>query len=215
MSAVSKEVLTSKSAATRQKLVEAGIRLFSEQGFEATSTRQVQEAADVQRNLITYHFGGKDDFWKACMVELFRRISEIMAPAIAQSKDIEQAERIRFLVRRYVRASAAHPEIARVMFDEGRANNWRLDWLVENYVRPFFDTMSELYAVSGLTKSSTLSAIQLHYLLVSSASVYAMAPEYQKLSGKDPFDETLVDEHANVMADLLTTKLLIKGESER
>ena len=39
--------LARKSEITRQKLIEAGIRLFSENGYEATSTRQVQMDAGV------------------------------------------------------------------------------------------------------------------------------------------------------------------------
>ncbi|MEM7281506.1 MAG: TetR/AcrR family transcriptional regulator [Pseudomonadota bacterium] len=203
--ATDKEVLSTKSENTRLKLIDAGVCLFAQQGYEATSTRQVQEAAAVQRNLITYHFGSKEEFWKACMTTLFDRMTSEMATALEQAKDIEPRERIRFLVRRYVRASAAHPEIPRIMFDEGRADNWRLDWLVENYSQPFFQIVSGVYA------QSKSNAIQLYYLLVSCASVFAMAPEYQRLSGVDPFGEEEIDKHANLMAELLTAKILIDG----
>ncbi len=202
MSATEAET-TSKSEVTRAKLIDAGIRLFSEQGYEATSTRQVQEAAGVQRNLITYHFGSKEAFWKACMSELFGHMTRLLRPAIVQSKDIEPGERIRFLIRRFIRASAEWPESTRIMFDEGRCDDWRLEWLVQHYVRPFFDTVTDVYEAGNLGRSG-LSVIQFYYLLVSSASVFAMAPEYRLLSGKDPFKEDAIDEQAHVMAMLLT-----------
>lgn len=200
----------SKAALTQEKLLSAGIHLFSQQGFEATSTRQVQQLAGVQRNLITYHFGSKEAFWKACMGQLFGRISNSMQPAIAQSVDIEPVERIRFLIRRFIRASAAHPESTRIMFDEGRSGNWRLEWLIAHYAKPFFDLVCDLYADGGYKDTrgeGTLTEIQLYYLVVGSAAGYAMGAEYQQLSGSDPFDEKLIDQHANAMAEIITQNL--------
>lgn len=203
----------SKAARTQHKLVSAGIRLFSEQGFEATSTRQVQQVAGVQRNLITYHFGGKEAFWKACMTTLFARLTDQMSPAMAQAADIAPSERVRFLIRRYVRTAAAHPEITRVMFAEGRTDSPRLEWLVEKYAGPFFRVVSKLLGESSDSRalSPSLTPIRFYYLLVSSASVYAMAPEYQRLSGRNPFDSDLIDEHADFMAQFLTAQLLTEG----
>ena len=169
------EVATGKSEVTRQKLIEAGIKLFAENGYEATSTRTVQTAAGVQRNLITYHFGSKEAFWKACMVALFGRLGRAMGPAVTQSADIEPKERIRFLVRRYIRASAAHPETTRIMFDEGRCDDWRLTFLVDNFVRGFFEAVTDLYAAgSRMGAVPPISVMQFYYVLVSGACMFAM-----------------------------------------
>ena len=43
---------TSKADLTRRKLLDAGIELFSSNGYDATSTRNVETHAAVQRNLI-------------------------------------------------------------------------------------------------------------------------------------------------------------------
>lgn len=50
---------------TRQRLIEAGLRLFGISGLEAISTRQLVEAAQVSLNAIHYHFGSKDDVYLA------------------------------------------------------------------------------------------------------------------------------------------------------
>ncbi|MEL6985552.1 MAG: TetR family transcriptional regulator, partial [Actinomycetota bacterium] len=136
---------TAKAAETQARLISAGIELFSVRGFDATSTRQVEAAAGVQRNLISYHFGSKDEFWKRCIAALFARTDTAVDLAIGQARDIEPAERIRFLIRQYLRASAANPEIMRIMFDEGRCDDWRLAWLVEHHVRGFFDMVRQIF----------------------------------------------------------------------
>ncbi|SPF80277.1 TetR/AcrR family transcriptional regulator [Pseudoprimorskyibacter insulae] len=49
---------------TRAKLISAGMRLFAEQGFRAVSTRDIAKEAGVNSALISYHFGGKDEFFE-------------------------------------------------------------------------------------------------------------------------------------------------------
>ena len=55
---------------TRQRLIDAGLRLFGVAGREAVSTRQLAEAANVNLNAIHYHFGSKDDVYLAVAVHL-------------------------------------------------------------------------------------------------------------------------------------------------
>ena len=204
MSAVASGAPSTKSVQTQQKLIEAGITLFSKNGYPATSTRMVQVAAGVQRNLITYHFGSKEEFWKACMAELFARIQRVLEPAISQARDIEPTERIRFLIRQHVRASAAHPESIRIMFDEGRCADWRLEYLVDTYVRDFYRSVLELYE-SGTKHGvvAEISVVQFYYVLVGGTAVFAMAPECELLTGEDAFSAEMIDAQANAIADLL------------
>lgn len=197
-----------KSQRTQQKLIEAGIHLFSQHGYNATTTRNVEMHAKVQRNLISYHFGGKESFWKACVTQLFDRFSNSLIPALGQAKDIVLEERIRFLIRQFVRASAAHPEVMRIMFDEGRCDDWRLEWIVERYTRRLYGAVRELFedgqACGVLPK---LTYTQFYYLLVASGTMFAMAPEYRLLSGAEPSEPANVDAQADTIAQLLAPRL--------
>jgi AcrR family transcriptional regulator len=197
-----------KSEQTQQKLVESGIHLFSTFGYNATTTRNVEAHAQVQRNLITYHFGSKEAFWKACVERLFDGFFASLRPAFDQARDIEAGERIRFLIRQYVRSSAAYPQVMRIMFDEGRCDEWRLEWIVERYSREFHSAVGELLKdgrACGVIPE--LTHMQFHYALVSGGVMFAMAPEYRLLSGVDPDDEAgrelLVDAQADAIARLL------------
>ncbi|MEM9655174.1 MAG: TetR/AcrR family transcriptional regulator [Actinomycetota bacterium] len=197
---------TAKATETQAKLITSGIELFSIRGFEGTSTRQIEAAAGVQRNLISYHFGTKDEFWKRCMVALFGRVEGALDVALGQARDIEPAERVRFLIRQHLRSSAANPEIMRIMFDEGRCDDWRLGWLVEHHVRPFYEIVSQIFETGraqGVVPEVTV--VQFYYLLVSSASIFAMAPECRLLTATDPLAPAMIDAQADAIAALLTT----------
>ncbi len=198
---------TSKADLTRRKLLDAGIELFSSNGYDATSTRNVETHAAVQRNLINYHFGNKEEFWKACIAELFQRMRTTFGPALKQSRDIEAGEGIRFLIRQFVRASAAHPEVMRIMFDEGRRDDWRLAWIVERYNRAFHSAVSDLFDEGrSLGVIPELTATQFYYVLVGSGAIFAMAPECRLLSGEDPYEATMVDAQAEAIARLLAPR---------
>ena len=56
---------------TRTQILEAAIRLFAQLGYEGTGIRDIESAAGVRRGVVTYHFGNKDDVWKAAFEYAF------------------------------------------------------------------------------------------------------------------------------------------------
>jgi AcrR family transcriptional regulator len=196
--------LTEKSRNTQQKLLASGIELFARHGYDAASTRMIETAAGVKRNLISYHFDSKESFWKACVDELFQRMIHEFADAQATARDIEPVERLRFFIRRYVRLAAKYPEIHQIMVDEGKRNDWRLKWIVDNYARVFYARVERMVAeAESLGVSPGIDTPHFYYLLISGAAIFAMAPECVLLSGKDPQTEAMIDAHADALANLL------------
>src|SRR4051812_6933043 len=57
------------AAASRQALLEAAGRLFHEQGYDATTVREVGEAAGVDAALIARYFGSKEGLYLAAVAE--------------------------------------------------------------------------------------------------------------------------------------------------
>jgi len=58
----------------KKQLLEIAMRLFSEQGFEGTSTREIAEAAGVNEALIFRHFRTKEElFWAVLSDRIERR----------------------------------------------------------------------------------------------------------------------------------------------
>lgn len=62
------EIFT-KSERTRQAIVDATYRLILEQGYAATSMRQIAENADVALGGIYHHFNGKEAIFSALIIE--------------------------------------------------------------------------------------------------------------------------------------------------
>ena len=73
-----------KRRQTRQRLAEAGLRLFLAQGYEETTLDQIAEAAGVSRRSIFHYFGQKEDIllaWKSGLGEA------IAAAILSESPD--------------------------------------------------------------------------------------------------------------------------------
>lgn len=69
--------------ATRIALIEAGLKLFGERGYDAVSTRELAETASANVGSIAYHFGGKPGLRLACAEFVAERIAAQAAPVFA------------------------------------------------------------------------------------------------------------------------------------
>ena len=70
-----------RSIRTKQKLLDAALEAFSENGFKGTSTRDIAERAGVHHPLITYHFKNKETLWRAAADRIFREFNGALLQA--------------------------------------------------------------------------------------------------------------------------------------
>lgn len=75
------------SVETRQRLLEAGVRLFAEHGFKGVSVRDLSTAAEVNIAAINYHFGGKRGLYRA----IFEAILDADEARFRESLDTTRA----------------------------------------------------------------------------------------------------------------------------
>jgi AcrR family transcriptional regulator len=68
---------------TRQALVMAGLDLFGEHGFEATSTRMLAERAGANVSAIPYYFNGKEGLYRAVVEYIAGRVGDSVGSAYA------------------------------------------------------------------------------------------------------------------------------------
>lgn len=59
----------SHSDSTKRSLIDAATRVFARVGFDGATVKDISEAAGVNVSLVSYHFGGKEGLYKACLEE--------------------------------------------------------------------------------------------------------------------------------------------------
>lgn len=60
----------SDGAQTRERLLLSALRLFAEQGYDRTSTREIAQAAQANVGAIAYYFGDKQGLYRAAFTEV-------------------------------------------------------------------------------------------------------------------------------------------------
>lgn len=190
-----------RSIVTQQKLLDAAIQAFSENGFKGTSTRDIADRAGVHHPLITYHFKNKEQLWRAAADRIFREFNISLVKAMAEVPEIEPKARAEAFVRTYVHFSRNQPALHKVILQEASYQSDRLDWLIEEHLRPMFDVvhkaLTELQSLGIAPPGS--AALLFNMIRVSAGGLLALKLEVKGTSGID-LD---TDEQANELANMI------------
>src|SRR6476619_6194693 len=76
---------------TRAKVLAAARRLFSEQGYEGATIRDIAAAAGMSTGAVFANFADKSDLFRAIMVADMEALSEKMREAGERSRGVEDA----------------------------------------------------------------------------------------------------------------------------
>ncbi len=195
------------AGATKSKLLKAALAAFSSRGYDAASTRSIETSAGVKRGLINHHYGSKRALWEAAADYIMSIAERDVGTALEGIERMEKPARLRFFVRAYVIFCASHPELNRLMIQEGMRQDWRLNWLLERSVRPWYTQVCSLFnAAKKLGGAPNMSAHHFYYILTGAATlIFANAAEAEALSGRNPLDTASIEAHADALADLFTS----------
>ena len=190
-----------RSIVTQQKLLDAAIEAFSENGFNGTSTRDIAERAGVHHPLITYHFKNKDQLWRAAADKVFRDFRRSLAASLEDHREESPKKRMASLIKAYVRYAKSQPALHKVMVQEASYPNPRLDWLIDTHLKPFFDAtfelLEELQAVGVAPPGNP--RLLFNMIRLSTGGLLALGNELSKSSGIDIDQEETLDEIAEMV----------------
>lgn len=198
-----------RSIVTQQKLLDAAIRAFSENGYKGTSTRDIADRAGVHHPLITYHFKNKNSLWRAGADKIFREFNISLIKAMAEVPEVDPKARAEAFIRTYVHYSHGQPALHKIILQESSYPSDRLDWLVETHLKPLFDLVVE--PLSQLQKLGVAPAgnpaLLYNMIRVSAGGLLALGLEIKGTTGIDLEIETELD----ALADMLV-RVFLPGE---
>lgn len=190
-----------RSIRTQQKLLDAALEAFSENGFKGTSTRDIAERAGVHHPLITYHFKNKEELWRAAADRIFTQFNDALGEALRQNADKCAKTRMASMIRAYVHYAASQPALHKVMVQEASFPSARLDWLIEKHLRPLFlATVKQIEELQQLgVAPSGDPALLFHMIRVASGGLLALGLELKGTSGLDLEAPGSLDELADMI----------------
>ena len=193
-----------RSIDTRERIIEAGGIEFAEHGFQGTSTRTVAAKAGVQHPLVTYHFKDKEGLWRAVLSSLNERFRAMYRSRLEGLRGVDAPTMLRLIMEDFIRFSAENPNFHWLMSQEANKGGRRMNWLVDEYVREFFERLTTLIRAAQKTgRFIEGDAGQLLYIFLGAAThLFMLAAEVKKVSGKNPRAPAYVEEHVKLCLGL-------------
>lgn len=191
--------------ATRERILAAALDLFSEHSFEGAATRLIAERAGVPQPLLTYHFGTKEDLWRAAVGSIFEDLARRLSERVTGLRGVDDETVARLVIADFVRFSAEHPQLHRVIMQECKSEGDRLAWLVEAHIRPLYESaVALLEPLVATGKVRDIPIAHLYYLLTGSvATMFVLAPECRLLTGVDPIAPQEVECHVEAVLSMI------------
>jgi AcrR family transcriptional regulator len=181
------------------------LEVFSTSGFEGASLRRIADQAGVMHQLVVYHFKTKEALWRAVITSILGDNAERFAVWRARMKTASPAQALRGMLREFVAFIARRPEFHRIATFEGRADNERIRWLIETYMRPYFEFSTGLIrAAQAVGGARPGDPGRLHYAVIGLVTQsFVFAHEYRAMTGLEPFDPEEIEKTANLACDFL------------
>lgn len=187
-----------RSIVTQQKLLDAAIEAFSENGFKGTSTRDIAARAGVHHPLITYHFKNKDQLWRAAADHIFSAFTRSLSKSLEENRNMDAKKRMSAMIYAYVNYAKSQPALHKVVVQEASCPSPRLEWLIDTHLKPFFEAsfslLGELQDL-GIAPAGN-PALLFNMIRLSSGGLLALGNELKESSNIDIENPRTLDEIA-------------------
>ena len=176
---------------------------FSEHGFDGASTRRIADRASVFQAQIGDHVGTKDDLWRATLDHLFTRLRSHLDAAVADDPDratVDPVTAFADVIRRHVEHTARCPELSRIMLMESARATERVEWLLNQHVRPTLAALELVWAdVRAAGRGRDIPAAEVFMMMIGLAPMpFAQAGIMRSVLGAE---RCTAERHAEVMIE--------------
>ncbi len=201
---------TKNMISKEENILFAAEKLFAEQGFDKTSTREISKEANVNISMISYYFGSKEKLLESLfelrMAESQTYIKEIMAKA-----DLNEWQKISLIINRYTERVRTYKVFYTILQTEQLTNkNEQIIQYLKNSKKGFLDMYKKL-ADAGFEKKLFKKEpnIALMHATLSGTMFYAMNglpmyKEYFNIEGGNPnYDQQYFQELNSHIKEIL------------
>ena len=142
-------VATARDLETRERLLEAGTRLFADDGFAKVTVRDICQRAQANVAAVNYHFGGKLGLYEAVLRSAITTMQATTTLArdagVGRPPEEQLAAYVRVFVER-IAGGSRNSWIHRLMMHEMSDPTPALNLIVDQVVRPRMEYLGGIVA---------------------------------------------------------------------
>lgn len=102
--------------ATKARLLNVGIAVFSQKGFAGATVDEIVETAGVNKRMVYHYFGSKEKLYQASLKEVYERLANIEIDPFSHPQDPEKV--IEELIGVYFKFLQDNPEFVNLLLWE-------------------------------------------------------------------------------------------------
>ena len=195
----------SGSATGRDDILAAATHEFANHGYAGATTAAIARRAGVTQPSVHYHFGSKQKLWDEVLASLFGDLREELSAAMRAAEGLDPEQRLRHLLRQFVRFSGRRPEVARLVRTESVAGGDSFRGLFEDWMRDPLQLLKD--EVGRAVDAGLLRPMEpgfLYFFLVgASTQPFAVPAAASAVYDLDVADAAVIDAYADFTADTL------------
>jgi TetR/AcrR family transcriptional regulator len=185
---------------SRRDILDAARMSFARGGYEGTNIRDIAEQVGVTHTLIRYHFGNKEELWKAVVDEMFARLSASMAPDKTGKLDLRTRAGLESWLRHYIRYCAKHPEHVRIMIHESMGQSERLDYMVSHIRRSHTGLIPVFYRLMEQGIVPQMWLVSFFYIISAICQMpFVLSSAIDRLYSVDITSEEAIETHTEAV----------------
>ncbi len=187
------EIMESKYNEKQVQILSVAEKLFSEQGFNGTSVRDIAGAANVNVAMISYYFGSKEKLLEAIFDYRISSTAIQMEHLLAQT-DIDSFQKIESLVDHYIDKLQNNTCFFKLVQSEQLNGNFtkELSEVVFQSKKKNYDLFSALIAEGqkkGVFKKNIDVSLLVSTLVGASNQIYMGHGYYKRIHGLDEMSD--------------------------
>lgn len=122
-----------KDTSTEEKIIAAARKLFTQNGYAATKTRDIANEAGINLALLNYYFRSKEKLFEIVMLENLGQFMAVISNVI-NDEGTTYEEKIDLLVESYIEMLISHPDIPLFILNEIKNHPEKVADLFQNKV---------------------------------------------------------------------------------
>jgi AcrR family transcriptional regulator len=205
-----------ESADSKEKLLLAARKLFARHGFDGTTVRALAQEAGTNVCMVSYHFGGKDELYRACLDHYGRLRLGATEHLLEPCKSAAEFRiRLSIFLRNLIDSVATNPDVHRMISAELEKGLPNARSVFEDTLLVALKRLVEFFKdaqLAGIVRAD-LDGFHLASMVYSTVGylsrIETITSRYFRMSLSDPAQR---ERTAEQLTDILVGGCLVSGE---
>jgi len=198
---------------TRARLVDAAVDAFAASGYEAVAVREIERRANVNRGLVAYHFGSKEELWREAVAWLMAPLRDGLEHYQDALRSVSGSDRPRLVIKVVVRLFVRHLALFRILILAGDRPELTA-WFVDQHMRPLVEFFR---SAAGPWTDTATEPDEILYMTTGASAMVALVLSMPSVFGVllnvDLSTDTSRDEFVDSVTDLFIRQLAAAEEA--